>query len=920
MVSTQWYDSTDGLVESFGKWRLRQDVLYLDNGAFGACPAEVMESQEVIRQKIEENPHDFFERNYVPAWEASRNALARFLRVEPANLVIVPGATHGLNIVIQSLRLKAGDEILTTNHAYSSVILALDCVTERDGARLVTVDIPLHVTGPGDVLGRILARVTPKTRFAVVDHIPSRSGLVFPIKEIVRQLAALDIDTLVDGAHAAGMLDLDVTDINAAYYVANCHKWMCAPRGVGFLHVRPDRAHHIKPLVVACSPYVVHKTRYSRLEHSFGWLGTSCPSAVLTLPACIGFLNTVIPGGGGLGALVARNHNLAVAARRIVCAALGIPRPCPDSMIGAMATIPLPDSLGPEQEGMLPVQQILWKEHKIVVPVYSWPAHPKRVVRLSAQAYNSLEQYMAFADCLRSVLYEEQNPLPRSLEPKRPLRPCRQSAQRGELAECTSSAVCGHQKNGSDHVTDHAETPHQDIHDPDPQTLFWLAKARLRRMAAGRFATYPVAPYPTAGDGLVQFAAASRAMAFMLSRVDRRRLPQIMAAPVSELLEAEDVIQSWTHVASALKREGQMLGRSIVAEMAAPRTPATLSSDIQDAFVSRVVPYETERLEENLSLTFWRRALADFTTRGRWLPERIASFLQIHAFLKDPVGGLLGADSAAGQAEVFAILFASLQPEMAAMALGSAGWEDMAAQLALESSFISQPLVRHPSYVHFTGDQQLVYAYVDMRELARSEFACPRIVVGMIENMMASGMEDECTIAPIAVAQGYPVCFSGRDDSRPIVIIIDGNNRITTITFLRFVSRHGIPDPAEAEEALRAYCRDHGLGPIQSVDLMAVLRLLWKDRKDMVDRLIQAASQKKLAPFTEVRQVPVLVTEESTFVTESRMHAKGGGKEGDVLQPLHQSIFATDEMLVALPSKMQSHGRAKGFKALPIRH
>lgn len=898
-------DDTMNLVKTFGNWHIRQDILYLDNGAFGACPTVVVEEQGRIRRTIEENPHDFFERSYVSAWEASRQTLAGFLHVEPADLVLVPGATHGLNIVIQSVHFEPDDEILITNHTYSSILLALNYVAQRDNARLVIVDIPLHVVSPNDIVQRLLARVTSQTRFAVVDHVPSRSGLVFPIKDIVRQLAAHEIDTLVDGAHAAGMVDLDISDINAAYYVGNCHKWMCTPRGVGFLHVRPDRAHHIKPLVIARSPYVVNKSRYSQLEHSFGWMGTSCPSAVLSLPVSIDFLNNVVP--GGLNGLTIRNHNLAVIARRVVCKALDIPLPCPDNMIGAMATIPLPDSPGPEQEGMLPIQQILWKQHKIIVPVYSWPAYPKRVIRLSAQAYNSLEQYFWFADCLRSVLYNEQNPPPKCLG-KWPLVSC----QTVEHQSTGGTPNCGHHDN-SGQVANHADTPHQDIEDPEPWSLFWLAKARIRRMITGRFDSYPVALYPTAEDNLIQFASASGSdprhanleitrMAFMLSCMNRRRIPQLMVAPICRILETDDVIEGWGHSVQTLKHQCWTITNGIIGEMAAPRTPATFPNDVKD-FVCRVVPYEAERNEESIGFTFWLRALADFNTRGRWSPDRITSFLQIHSFLKDPVGGLFKDTSP--QMEVFAMLFTSLQPELEALRLSNTTWEDIAVQLALESSWISHPLVRHPSYIHFSGDQQLVYSYVDIDKLARTEFASPPIVAGMIENIMTSNM-DECAIAPIAVVQGYTI--SSKHDDRPI--IIDGSNRITAISFLRFVSIHGIPAASETE-TLRAYCRDYGLGPIHFVDHCAVLQLLWDDRMDIIDMI---GTSNKLRRFGEVRQVPVLVTEESAFFTKSLMD----GNEG-LLQPVHQSIFATDERLVAIPSKLQDHGRANDFKALPIR-
>lgn len=895
-------DNTVDLVKTFGDWHIRQDILYLDHGAFGACPIRVVDEQRHIRQNLEENPHEFFERKYVSAWEASRRSLAGFLHVEPADLVFVPGATHGCNIVIQSLQLQPDDEILTTNHAYSSIVLALNYVAQRDNARLVIADIPLH-TSPEDVHQRILACVTSRTRFAVLDHVPSRSGLVFPIKEIVHQLASHSIDTLVDGAHAAGMIDLNITDINAAYYVANCHKWMCTPRGVGFLHVRPDHAHKIKPLVIARSPYVVNKSKYSKLEHSFGWMGTACPSAVLSLRVSIDFLSTVVP--GGLDGLMVRNHRLTVIARRVVCKALGIPLPCPDDMIGAMATIPLPDSPGPEQEGMLPIQDILWKEHKIVVPVYAWPAHPKRVIRFSAQAYNTLEQYLWFADCLRSVLYNEQYPPSKNLG-KGPLI----SHQDAECKSMERTSYCGHHMNRGK-VANHADTPHRDIKDPEPWSLFLLAKARMRRMLIGRFDTYPVAPYPTAGDNLIHFASANGSgsrhanleitrMAFMLSCTNRRRIPQLMVACVSRILMTEDVIDGWVQSVQILKHQCRIIVDGIISEMAAPHTPAMFSEDIS-SFVSRVVPYETEREEENLSLKFWLRALTDFN-QGQWSPGRIASFLQIHSFLKDPIGGLCKDSSP--QMEVFAMLFTSLQPELEAMQFSSTVWDDIAVQLALESSFMSQPLARHPSYVHFSEDQQLVYSYVNIDQLARSEFASPPIVTGMIECIMTSNAE--CSIAPIAVAQGYTIY--SKHDERPI--IIDGNNRITTVSFLRYLATYGIPEAARTD-TLADYCQDYGLGPIHFADHCAVLQLLWDDRKDLIDILGASANLQK---FRDVRQVPVLVTEESAFFTKSLM-----AEDEDLLQPVHQSIFATDERLVALPPKMQSHGRAKHFKALPIR-
>ncbi|KAJ3579523.1 hypothetical protein NPX13_g1046 [Xylaria arbuscula] len=904
-------DTTTAMLESFGDWQIRSDIVYLDNGAFGACPTIVVEQQQHIRRWIEENPHEFFERNYIKSWESSRKALASFLHADASDLVFTPGATHGMNVVIQSLSLESGDEILTTNHAYSSVRLVLDHVANKHGATVVVVDVPLEIPGPDALLQRILSRVTPRTRFAIIDHVPSRSGLIFPIKEIVGELASLNIDTLVDGAHAPGMIPLDISDINAAYYVANCHKWMCVPRGVGFLHVRKDRVQKIKPVVIARSPFVVNKSKHSHLEHSFGWMGTYCPSALLTLPTSISYLGAVMP--GGYNGLISRNHDLTVLARRIVCRTLGIPLPCPDDMIGAMATIPLPDSPGPDQEGMLPIQQILWKEHGIVIPVYSWPAYPKRVMRLSVQAYNYLDQYLRLANCLRSVLHNEKLSVQKSICTW-PLKSVKQLDNWEDSKAHVSTeyaSACGHSTESGSNANENITTPHEDIKSPTVWTLVTLAQSRVRRIIRGTFDSYPVALYPTAGEGQMLASETTVCHAnlelsrvtYMLTSLERRRVPKLMAPILVRLLESEDVVESWVDSVDILRNQAQILIRNMVMEMDAPRTPERFPVKGEE-FIQKIAPYEAESLDTNLSLTFWLRALADFTAKDQWSLARITSFLQIHAFLKDPAGGLRSNFSM--QRELYLLIFNKLRQEFESVENNQAVLEQVVAQLALESSFLSQPLVRDAAYIHFLEDQQLVYSYVSIDKLARSEFACTDIVIGMIQDILGNSNCEECLIAPITVANSYPICSS--HDGR--AVIIDGNNRTATIGFLKFVAIYGVPDIGDKDN-LREYCRDYGLGPVCFVDFCEVLDTLWQSHLDIIQQLEKAEN---VSAFRRVRQLPALVTEESSFFTKTLLDA-----EENVLQPVHQSIFATDDLLVAFPGKMQSHGRARGFMAMPVR-
>jgi hypothetical protein len=378
----------------------------------------------------------------------------------------------------------------------------------------------------------------------------------------------------------------------------------------------------------------------------------------------------------------------------------------------------------------------------------------------------------------------------------------------------------------------------------------------------------------------------------------------MMAPFVSQLLETGDVIENWPTSMDRFKNQAQILSRAIVCDMNAPRTPAKLPVDAGD-FVSLVVPYETENDEKNLSLAFWLRALADFTDKGEWSPARVTAFLQIHSFLKDPIGGLRNSfDARKGH---FLLMLKDLNLELDVAKTSQRTREEAAAQLALEATFMSQALISNASYIHFSNDQQLVYSYVDISNLARSEFSCPEIVVGMIEAIISPNRDDECCIAPIAVAHSHPVCSS--HDAR--AVIIDGNNRITTLTLLKFISLYGLSNLEKARDQLRDYFRDTGLGPVYFVDFCAVLQKLQNSAVGILDQLRTCTT---LNRFTHVSQVPCLVTEEPSFFTKVLVD-----EDEQIAQPVHQHIFATDDLLVALPAKMQSHGRAKGFKALPIR-
>jgi isopenicillin-N epimerase len=383
-------------------WPLNPDVVFLNHGSFGACPREVLRHQTALRAEMEAEPVRFLSRELDERLDAARTALGDFLGADPDDLAFVTNATSGINAVLRSRTFAAGDELLTTDHVYGACRNTLHFVAERTGAHVVVVTVPFPIASPDEVVAAVLAKVTPRTRLALLDHITSPTGLILPIERLIVELAARGVDVLVDGAHAPGMVPLHLDRLGAAYYSGNCHKWLCAPKGSAFLWTRRDRQPDVRPLTISHGATAVRPGR-SRFRLEFDWTGTSDPTGWLTVPRAIEYLGTLVP--GGWPALIARNRALALDARRLLCAAAGTPPPCPDEMVGSLAAVQLPD--GTTDVGWRrpdPLQARLFEDWRIEVPVMSWPAAPRRLVRISAQLYNRREHYERLAEALRKEL------------------------------------------------------------------------------------------------------------------------------------------------------------------------------------------------------------------------------------------------------------------------------------------------------------------------------------------------------------------------------------------------------------------------------------------------------------------------------------------------------------------------------------
>jgi isopenicillin-N epimerase len=384
-------------------WALDPAVTHLNHGSFGACPTEVLNVQAGLRSEMERNPVSFMLYEYQPLLEVSRSALASFVHADPDGLVFVPNATYGANSVLRSLEavLPRGGEILLTNQTYNACSNAATVTAERIGGSVVVVDVPFPIESSQSVIDSILAAVTDRTALVMLDHVTSPTGLVWPVEEITRTLEP-DVPVLIDGAHAPGMLELDLTEIGASFYTANCHKWICGPKGSAFLHVAERHRDDMRAAVISHGYNDGWPESGSRFHAQFDWTGTDDPTARLSVASAIEVMGT--HRDGGWDAVRATNHDLVLEGRAVIADVLGIDTPAPSQMIGSIASLPLPTPTQQSDSIFDSLMGDLHERWKIEVPVFSWPEAPERVIRISAQQYNTIDDYSYLADALRAEL------------------------------------------------------------------------------------------------------------------------------------------------------------------------------------------------------------------------------------------------------------------------------------------------------------------------------------------------------------------------------------------------------------------------------------------------------------------------------------------------------------------------------------
>jgi isopenicillin-N epimerase len=358
-------------------FQVRPDITFLNHGSFGACPRPVFETYQEWQRLLETDPVEFLGRRLDVMLSEAREQLATYLGTQADQIVFVRNATFGVNIIARSLMLEPGDEVLATDHEYGGADRAWRFTCGQHGVHYINQPIPLPLESDEAVLEHLWQGVTPRTKVIFISHITSPTALIFPVDKICQRARAAGIITVIDGAHAPGHIPLNLDALKADFYVGNCHKWLCAPKGAAFLYARPERQVLLHPLIVSWG-WESLTPGVSTFQDFFGWTGTDDPAAYLSVPAAITFQRE-----HDWDAVRMACHELAAFARQQITALVGSEPLCPDSSHwwGQMCTIPLPDGDAPA------LQRRLREEWRIEIPIIPWNNH--RFIRLSIQGYNS---------------------------------------------------------------------------------------------------------------------------------------------------------------------------------------------------------------------------------------------------------------------------------------------------------------------------------------------------------------------------------------------------------------------------------------------------------------------------------------------------------------------------------------------------
>ncbi len=391
-MNSAWnnYSEFNASVEMRKHWMLDDEIAFLNHGSFGATPKIVLRHQQALRTLMERQPVDFFVRQLPELIRKAAGDLAEFLGARSDDLAFVENATAGINAVIRSYPWKGGDELLLANHAYNAVKNTAYFAARQFGITVREFEVPFPLNDDEELLQAFTRAINKNTRMALIDHVSSPLAIIYPLEKMLTACRAKGIKTLVDGAHASGMLPIHLNSMNADWYVGNCHKWLFSAKGCGFLWAAPHARDFLQPPVVS-----VQADAY--FPKNFDWVGTRDVSSWLSISTAIDFYSNM--GGDDLPELL---HDIAIAMACQLAKDWQVKLPAELSMFGSMVTLPVPIQGGITQKIADQWRDSLWHDSRIEVPFFA--INGRLWLRISAQIYNRVSEYERLSHAIASKI------------------------------------------------------------------------------------------------------------------------------------------------------------------------------------------------------------------------------------------------------------------------------------------------------------------------------------------------------------------------------------------------------------------------------------------------------------------------------------------------------------------------------------
>lgn len=374
---------------------LDPDVIFLNHGSFGATPKPVFEVYQTWQARMERQPVLFLGRQYDELMQEARNALGEFLHVSGDDIVFIPNATFGVNIVARSIELNAGDEILASNHEYGACDYTWNFICEKTGAKYIRQSISIPVHSEEELIAEFWSGVTARTKVIFLSHITSSTALRFPVEKICKMARENGIVTLIDGAHSLGQIPLDLADLGADFYTGNCHKWAMAPKGSAFLYARQEVQGLLDPLIVSWGyGNPPESGTGSRFIDILQWTGTKDPAAVLSVPAALKFMHDF-----HWKEVQHECHEVLQYALDEICKLVNLPAiyPVGGDFFSQMGVAPLPSDVD-----IILLKRLLYDRFKVEVPLTSLGNN--KLIRISVQCYNSVADIDVLLGALRQLI------------------------------------------------------------------------------------------------------------------------------------------------------------------------------------------------------------------------------------------------------------------------------------------------------------------------------------------------------------------------------------------------------------------------------------------------------------------------------------------------------------------------------------